>query len=404
MPSSLSPRLANAFLLVAVGIAALTACSTDSGPAHVASAPTASVARPGPFGPRTLASRPPRELSSKPIAVGAGVVLTLPDDRSSLVAYDPATGAQRWKSSVRSGYAQQAWPVGSDFIVSWGIQSPEGNDQSTVGDFVARLNGRTGKPVWATRVSEWPSRGGSISFRPRAGVVLVSGQSRYSWTTALDLESGKIRWKQTDSVLTADDFDAGDFGGNYVLVYKQLDSYADTGRLMRINPSKGKALWTVALGKAYGTTVYNVRNHVVVSRRGRDGAGIVMFLEGATGKRVSVIHGAVRAHDDNIVVVSSKTGVAAYDQSGNKRWEVADLVIEDGRRAFSDGKTVYLLTGSEKQGTLSLVGLDAASGKQVTSLTHQMEAELLGTVNGFLVAESPYGNVGLIFASKPEHG
>ncbi|MFB7244361.1 hypothetical protein CW362_19735 [Streptomyces populi] len=403
MPSFLTPRLANAFLLAALGIPALTACSTGSGPAHAASAPTSPAARPGPFGPRTLASEP-RELGGKPIAVGAGVVLTLPDERSSLVAYDPATGAQRWKSSVRSGYAEQAWPVGSDFIVSWGNQSPEGNDQSTVGDFVARLDGRTGKPVWATRVSEWPSRGSDdISFRPRAGVVLVSGRSRYSWTTALDLETGKARWKQTDSVLTAADFDAGDFGGNYALVYKQFDSYADTGRLMRINPSKGKALWTVALGKAYGTTLYNVRNHIVVSRRGRDGVGSVMFLDGATGKRVSVVHGAVRAHDDNIVVISSETGVAAYDQSGNKRWEVADLVIEKGRRAFSDGKTVYLLTGSEKQGALSLVGLDAASGKQVTSLTHQTEAELLGTVNGFLVAESPYGNEGLIFAGKPEH-
>ncbi|WP_339134815.1 PQQ-binding-like beta-propeller repeat protein [Streptomyces sp. f51] len=400
MPSSPGPRPANAVLLAAVGLFALAACGTGSGPEHVASAPTASAARPGPFGPRTLASQP-RELSSKPIAVGAGVVLTLPDERSSLVAYDPATGAQRWKSPVKSGYAEQAWPVGGDFIVSWGNQSPEGNDQSTVGDFVARLDGRTGIPVWATRISEWPSRGDdSLSFRPRTGIVLVSDQSR---TTALDLESGRTRWKQTDDVLTADDFDAGDFGGNYALVYKQLDSYADTGILMRVNPSKGKALWAVALGKAYGTTLYNMRDHVVVSRRGRGGVGIVMFLDGATGKRVSVIHGAVRAHDDNIVVVSSKTGVAAYDQSGHKRWEAAGLVIEDGRRAFSDGKTVYLLTGREKQGTLSLVGLDAASGKQVASLTHQTEAELLGTVNGFLVAESPYGRDGLIFAGKPEH-
>ncbi|MEU4170796.1 PQQ-binding-like beta-propeller repeat protein [Streptomyces sp. NPDC026665] len=401
MPSASRPRFSIAFLLAAVSISATTACSADSGPAHVASAPTASVAKPGPYGPRALASHP-RELSNKPIAVGAGVVLTLPDDRSTLVAYDPATGAERWKSSVQSGYAEQAWPVGDDFIVSWGKLSPDGTDQSVVGEFVARLDGRTGKPVWSTRVIKGASRAGNIGFRPRAGVVLVTGASHYGWTTAaLDLESGRKRWMKSDSVQTADDFDTGDFGGNYALIYKQLDSYADTGRLMRIDPRKGVAMWTVALGKAYGTTVYNVRNHVVVSRRGRDGDGTVLFLDGVTGKRVAEVHGEVRAEDGNIVVVASGTGVVAYDQNGTKRWEAAGTVVEAGRGGFSDGKTVYLLTGSKKEGMLSLVTLDARSGKRLASLTDQTEAELLGTVNGFLIAESPYGSDGLIFAAKP---
>ncbi|MET7987702.1 PQQ-binding-like beta-propeller repeat protein [Streptomyces sp. NPDC005281] len=396
MSPSLRTRLAIGFLLAAIGVPALTACG--SGPAHVPSARAVPAVEPGPFGPRTLASRP-RDLTSKPIAVGAGVVLTLPDDKSALVAYDPATGAERWRSPARSTYAEQAWPVGDDFIVSWENLTPHGNDRSVVGDFVARLDGRTGKPVWATRITDAVSQSGNIRFRPRADAVLVSSPFSYGWTTALDLKSGRLRWSRDGYVQTPDDFGSGDSGGNYAFRYEQLDTYTDAGRLMRIDPRKGTVWWTVALGKAYGTTVYSVRSHVVVSRAGRDGDGTVLFLDGATGRQVAKVRGEVRAEDDNIVVVSSESGVAAYDQTGDKRWEMAGTVIEDGRRGFSDGRTVYLLTGSESEGTLDLTALDARSGKQLAHLPQQSRAELIGTVNGALVTGSPYGD-GMVFLGK----
>ncbi|MCX5008449.1 PQQ-like beta-propeller repeat protein [Streptomyces sp. NBC_00638] len=391
--------MAVTFLLAAVTIPALAACGTDSGPPRAVAAPTASAAEPGPFGPRSLASQP-RDLSSKPIAVGAGVVLTLPDDRTALIAYDPATGAERWRSPARSWYAEQAWPAGSDFIVSWTNVTPDGSDRSVVGDFVARLNGRTGKPVWATRVSEAVSRAGDIRFRPRAGAVLVSGASSQGWVAALDLESGRMRWTRDGYLRTADDFGSGDFGGTYALLYEPSDSYTDAGRLIRVDPRKGTVRWTVVLGKANGTTVYSVRRHVVVSRRGSDGDGTVLFLDGATGKRVARVPGEVRAEDDNIVVVASEKGVAAYDQTGDKRWELAGTVIADRQQGFSDGRTVYLLTGGEDEGARSLVALDARSGKKVAYLARQTQAELLGTVNGFLVAKNPYGDDALIFPGE----
>ncbi|MER5386056.1 PQQ-binding-like beta-propeller repeat protein [Streptomyces sp. NPDC002688] len=399
MPSSLRLRSAVTFLLAAVTLPVLAACGTDSGPPRAVAAPTTSVAEQGPFGPRTLASQP-RDLSSKPIAVGADVVLTLPDDRKALVAYDPATGAQRWKSPARAWYAEQAWPAGGDFIVSWTNLIPDGSDRSVVGNFVARLNGRTGKPVWATRITELISRAGDITFRPMAGAVLVHGASRYGWVAALDLESGKIRWTRDGYLRTADDFGSGDFGGTHALLYEPLDSYTDAGRLMRLDPRRGTVQWTVALGKAYGTTVYSIRRHVVVSRRGRDGDGTVLFLDGATGKRVAQAPGEVLAEDNNIVVVASERGVAAYDQTGDKLWELAGTVIADRQRGFSDGRTVYLLTDGEDEGAPSLVALDARSGKKLAYLARQVQAEFLGTVNGFLVAKNPYGGDGLIFPGR----
>ncbi|MFE2298870.1 PQQ-binding-like beta-propeller repeat protein [Streptomyces sp. NPDC059445] len=399
MPSSFRPRVAVGFLLAAVAVPALAACATDSAPRRAAAAPAVVPSEPGPFGPRTLASKP-RELDDKPVAVGAGVVLTLPDDRTALVASDPATGAQRWKSSAQFSYGEQVWPVDGDFIVNWANVTPKGSDRSVVGSFVARLDGRTGKPVWATRITDVVSRGEDIRFRPRADAVLVSGASSYGWVCALDLESGKMRWSRNSYDGMADNFGSGDIGGNYALLYQQSDSYTDAGRLIRVDPRKGTVRWTAALGKAYGTTVYNVRHHIVVSRKGREGDGTVLFLNSATGRRVAKVRGEVRAEDDSIVVVASERGVTAYDQSGDKRWEVTGLTVEDGQRGFSDGRTVYLLTGSKADGTLSLVALDARSGKQVARLTHQSEAELLGTVHGFLVAESPYGRSGLVFSAK----
>ncbi|MGW1066257.1 outer membrane protein assembly factor BamB family protein [Streptomyces aureus] len=402
MPSSLGPRVAAGLLLAAVAVPVVTACGTDSNPPRTSAAQKASEAEPGPFGPRTFASKA-RDLSDKPIAVGSGVMLMLPDDKTALVAYDPATGAERWRSKKQSSYAERAWPVDGDFIVNWMNMTPAGDDRSVVGEFVARLDGRTGKPVWATRLTEAITQLGTHRFRPRADAVLVSSASSYGWVTVLDLESGKMRWSRDGYIQTADDFDSGDFGGKYALFDEQVDSYTDAGRLMRVDPRKGSVQWVVSLGKAYGTTAYSLRKHVVLSRKGRDGDGTVLFLDGATGRRVAKVRGEVRAKDDSIVVVASGKGVTAYDQTGHKRWEVPGIVLEDGRRGFSDGRTVYLLTGTKDDDTLTLVGLDARTGKKVATLPHQLHAELLGTAHGTLVAQSPYDRDGLVFTRKGHH-
>ncbi|MGE0393657.1 MAG: PQQ-binding-like beta-propeller repeat protein [Vicinamibacterales bacterium] len=112
-----------------------------------------------------------------------------------LIALDPRTGRQRWRSGYDAPYtaskpaaAHGAWPKATPLIM--------GGSVFTVGisGIVSAFNGRNGRLLWQTDApGESPFYGAAASPAGHAGLVLAH-PGNYGPLTAFDASTGAVRW------------------------------------------------------------------------------------------------------------------------------------------------------------------------------------------------------------------
>ncbi|WP_179298790.1 carboxypeptidase regulatory-like domain-containing protein [Evansella halocellulosilytica] len=286
-------------------------------------------------------------------AVGEGKVVFV-TDRGWITTLDKRTGDEVW--SVRMGNTNRSSPTIEEGVV---YLSGGNNGQ------IYALELTTGRVLWSVDVGS-PAIYESPLY-DNGTVYVSSGLSDDAVVTALDAESGEIRWQQPLGSPTY-------FGGSIGEGYLYIGSY-DNRTLRALSLEDGEEVWQITLeNQGFASRpVYEDGKLYVASTNFGNGQGTLHVIDAASGNAIwqnssvgDTQAGSPIVYEDLVVIGSAAQPVVrAFDrETGDEVWVNRDVGMSLHNGAVTADGTLYITNTNG-----ILYGLDVLTGERMYDMS-----------------------------------